>query len=89
MAASDADLNAFLTALARHGSVKRAAAEAGLDRPNLYRLRRQSPSFAADWDRAAQGAPPTPAADSPGPAPQQRDPEALKSIWWKKCWLIN
>lgn len=45
----------FLDALARTGSIVRAAASTGMSRESAYRLRRRSPLFAALWDRALKG----------------------------------
>jgi hypothetical protein len=47
---------AFIDALARTGSITRAARAAGMSRESAYRFRRRDPRglFAAAWDRALE-----------------------------------
>jgi hypothetical protein len=42
----------FLTSLAQHGNVSRAALRAGKSRASFYNHRRKNPAFAHAWDRA-------------------------------------
>ncbi len=42
----------FLTSLANHGNVSRAALRAGKSRASFYNHRRKNPAFAAAWDDA-------------------------------------
>ena len=46
----------FLTALAQHGIVTRAATAAGLSRAAVYEQRTKSESFAEDWQNALETA---------------------------------
>ena len=71
----------FLRALGRCGNVRMAAEEAGVGRSWLYRVRREEPAFAAEWEAAVAGFDSgLVASDSPLPNPSPAEGRGASAV---------